>query len=242
MSKDIVRSGQYNASAPTLLDKQIELLQLDANGKLKVVADLSAVDIQIGAVELKDGDTDTRADIELDSTKNALFVQSQSLAKEAGGNLATLAGKDFATQTTLALIKAKTDNLDTALSGIKTGTDKIPALPATEGKQDTGNTSLSTVATNTTKSTTPTIYNVTITLANTEYSQALPANTKKFAIKLRSNTADLKYAFVATQSGTNYRTIPAGSEKSEDNLILAAVTLYFQSSTASQTAEIESWT
>lgn len=34
---------------------------------------------------------------------------------------------DVATQTTLALIKAKTDNLDTALSGIKTGTDRIPA-------------------------------------------------------------------------------------------------------------------
>jgi hypothetical protein len=33
-----------------------------------------------------------------------------------GGNLATIAGKDFATQTTLALIKAKTDNLDVLLS------------------------------------------------------------------------------------------------------------------------------
>jgi len=32
----------------------------------------------------------------------------------------------------LALIKTKTDNLDIALSGIKTGTDKIPASPSTE--------------------------------------------------------------------------------------------------------------
>jgi len=37
-----------------------------------------------------------------------------------GGNLATLAGKDFATQATLALIKAKTDNLDAALSTLAT--------------------------------------------------------------------------------------------------------------------------
>lgn len=37
-------------------------------------------------------------------------------ANETGGNLATIAGKDFATQTTLALIKAKTDNIDVALS------------------------------------------------------------------------------------------------------------------------------
>ncbi len=32
----------------------------------------------------------------------------------------------------LALIKAKTDNLDIALSAIKTGTDKIPPSPSTE--------------------------------------------------------------------------------------------------------------
>lgn len=37
-------------------------------------------------------------------------------ALETTGNLAIIAGKDFATQTTLALIKAKTDNLDVALS------------------------------------------------------------------------------------------------------------------------------
>lgn len=37
-------------------------------------------------------------------------------ANETGGNLDTIAAKDFATQTTLALIKAKTDNLDVALS------------------------------------------------------------------------------------------------------------------------------
>lgn len=54
---------------------------------------------------------------------------------------------DAATQTTLALIKAKTDNLDIALSGIKTGTDKIIAAPATEAKQDTGNTALSAIQT-----------------------------------------------------------------------------------------------
>lgn len=37
-------------------------------------------------------------------------------ALETGGNLATIAAKDFATQTTLAAIKAKTDNIDVALS------------------------------------------------------------------------------------------------------------------------------
>lgn len=40
-------------------------------------------DIQIGAVEIKDGDTDTRLDVETDSSKNAAFVQSESMALES---------------------------------------------------------------------------------------------------------------------------------------------------------------
>jgi hypothetical protein len=44
-------------------------------------------------------------------------LNTSLLALEAGGNLATLTAKDFATQATLALIKAKTDNLDVTLSG-----------------------------------------------------------------------------------------------------------------------------
>lgn len=45
-----------------------------------------------------------------------LDVALSTRAAESGGNLATIAAKDFATQTTLALIKAKTDNLDALLS------------------------------------------------------------------------------------------------------------------------------
>lgn len=47
---------------------------------------------------------------------NASLPVTGTFALETGGNLATLADKDFATQTTLALIKAKTDNLDVLLS------------------------------------------------------------------------------------------------------------------------------
>ena len=70
---------------------------------------------------------------------------TQPVSGTVTANLGTIA--DVATQTTLALIKAKTDNLDTALSGIKTGTDKIIDAPATEAKQDTGNTSLAAINT-----------------------------------------------------------------------------------------------
>lgn len=51
-----------------------------------------------------------------------------TFAKETGGNLATIAGKDFATQTTLALVKAKTDNLDVALSTRLKPADTLTAV------------------------------------------------------------------------------------------------------------------
>lgn len=54
------------------------------------------------------------------------------LALEAGGNLAALVAKDYATETTLALIKAKTDNLDVTLSGGSTHVivDSMPPVTA----------------------------------------------------------------------------------------------------------------
>ena len=89
-------------------------------------------------------------------------------------------------------------------------------------------------------STTPTISNVTCTNANTEYSQALPANCKRFFIQLRT-VKDLKVSFTSGQSGTTYFTVPAGGQYAEDSLLLTARTLYFQSTTAGVVAEIVAW-
>lgn len=55
-------------------------------------------------------------------------LNTSLLALEAGGNLATIAGKDFATQTTLALVKAKTDNLDVALSTVATAANQATEI------------------------------------------------------------------------------------------------------------------
>ena len=57
-----------------------------------------------------------------------LDVALSTLAKESGGNLGTLTAKDFATQATLALIKAKTDNLDVLLSTIPDVSDRAARL------------------------------------------------------------------------------------------------------------------
>lgn len=90
------------------------------------------------------------------------------------------------------------------------------------------------------QSTAPAVYNVTMTLAATEYNQALPADCKKFLIKCRTNY-DIQLAFAAAGSGATYLTIPAGMAYWEDLLLDASLTLYFQCATAAQIAEIVAW-
>ena len=114
--------------------------------------------------------------------------------------LASLDGKDFATQTTLAAILAAQVN----------------------------------------RAATPVVYNVTMTNANTEYSQALPANAKKFLIKCRGAFA-VKVCFTSEESGATYLTIPAGMAYYEDLIQPSSLTLYFQCATAAQVAEIVAW-
>ena len=90
------------------------------------------------------------------------------------------------------------------------------------------------------KATTPVVYNVTMTSANTEYSRALPANTKKFLIRCREEYA-IKACFASGASGTTYITVPSGMSYWEDLIQPATLTLYFQCATAAQVAEIVAW-
>ena len=89
--------------------------------------------------------------------------------------------------------------------------------------------------------TTPTIYNVNLTTVNTEYSQALPSGTKKVDIKLRGLGALLKIAFTSGASGSTYITVPYGASLHLEGVNLTGITVYAQSSTASQVLEIVSW-
>jgi hypothetical protein len=86
----------------------------------------------------------------------------------------------------------------------------------------------------------PTINNTTITSANTEYSYTFPAGTRAFRIKLEALNALLKVAFVSGESGTNYITIPYG-DYMEMHAKVGGATIYFQSPSASQKAQIETW-
>ena len=88
----------------------------------------------------------------------------------------------------------------------------------------------------------PFIYNVTCTLANTEYSQALPIRASKIQVQSRNNN-DIKLCFISGQSGTTYFTVKGGMTYFDAEIMNAegAIVLYFQSPTAGEVCEILAW-
>lgn len=93
------------------------------------------------------------------------------------------------------------------------------------------------------EATTVTVYNISLTNANTEYSQALPANTRRLCFRSRTGV-QVRYAWSAGKVATPtapYQTLMAGAEYAVDDVKLAAATLYLASATAGATIELECW-
>jgi hypothetical protein len=88
--------------------------------------------------------------------------------------------------------------------------------------------------------TTPLIINLSVPLADTEVSQAIADGTKRISIKARGN-GKLRLAYVSGETTTNYLTIWPGNEEVLDIITTNGLTLYFQSSKASETIEIHTW-
>jgi hypothetical protein len=91
----------------------------------------------------------------------------------------------------------------------------------------------------------PTIYNVTLTSANTEYSQALPPNCRRFDIQPQTNV-DVRFAFTTGKVATPtapYATMKAGNPYNSGDVYQggAPSTLYFASGTAGTIVEIVAW-
>lgn len=88
---------------------------------------------------------------------------------------------------------------------------------------------------------TPTVYNKTLTSADTEYSQLLPSGTRD--IRFRCRTAfDVRYAWVTGKVATPtapYLTLPEGSDYFSDRNDLSGKTLYLASAQAGVVIEIE---
>ena len=135
-----------------------------------------------------------------------------------------------ATEDSLALAKTAVEAINTALQVAGITQAQLAAIQAA-------------VQSAPYKGTAPTHYNVTMTNANTEYSQALSANTKKFSLHTRDFSA-FRFAYVTGKVAgpvAPYLTIPAGGEKVEELIQPAAITLYFASSDVGKIIEIEEW-
>ena len=93
------------------------------------------------------------------------------------------------------------------------------------------------------RATTPTPYNVTMTNADAEYSQALPTACKKFLMHTRDES-EFRYAFVTGKVAAPtepYFTVLANSSYGESGLYLTGRVVYFASSVAGKVMEIVVW-
>ena len=92
----------------------------------------------------------------------------------------------------------------------------------------------------------PTIYNVTLTSADTEYSQAMPTNCRGFEFQCRTES-DVRFAFVTGKVAgptAPYMTLKAGDYYYSFPISQgdAPSTLYLASSTSGVVVEIIAWT
>jgi hypothetical protein len=122
---------------------------------------------------------------------------------------------------------------------------KLSADPSTSSKQDICNSSLS----KSEPATTVTLDSITLTVANTEYSKALPANCKKLTFRTVDSTklnagSDVRYAFVTGKVATPtlpFQMLDGGAVYSEPGLYLASSTLYVAGVTAGDIVLLEMW-
>lgn len=66
-----------------------------------------------------------------------------------------------------------------------------------------------------------TIFNLTLTAANTEYSQALVNVTKQLILQCR-DAVDVKLSFVSGESGTTFLTLKSGATLILDSMAMGA--------------------
>lgn len=81
------------------------------------------------------------------------------------------------------------------------------------------------------------ITNLTLTLANTEYSHSLVQSCKSIEIAARGNSK-LKISFISGQSGVVYKTIPKNTSYELSIFNFSSKTLYIQSDISGDIVEI----
>src|SRR4030042_4205901 len=86
----------------------------------------------------------------------------------------------------------------------------------------------------------PTIYNITCTLSDTEYSQSLPVGCRNFTIGLKSKNSLVAWVLKFTTSGTEF-TFNGEENYNKEDIILSSQTLFFECNNAGETIQIIAW-
>lgn len=88
----------------------------------------------------------------------------------------------------------------------------------------------------------PTVANVDVTNADTEYSYVIPVGTKKFWLRVRNVDGLAAWLRVYYVSGdTVYATVNPGGIYVEQGLTTSALTIYFKCNYPNRVVEIVSW-
>lgn len=126
------RDGNYSPTsvlAGFTLGDNFVLGSFTDDRRLRVDASLTVSDIDIGAVEIKDGASETRATVKTDGVNNALVVTANSWPLPTGA----------ATELTLGGIKTQTDKLTFSSGALNVN---IVSAPSTGGVNKFGTTSI----------------------------------------------------------------------------------------------------
>jgi len=89
----------------------------------------------------------------------------------------------------------------------------------------------------------PTVTNLTLTIANTEYTHVLPAQCQSVTVRART-PVDLHYAFVIGKVAVPtapYMTLPGGNAYIKERIRLASGTMYLACGVGGTVVEIETW-
>lgn len=91
------------------------------------------------------------------------------------------------------------------------------------------------------QATTPTVSNVDLGLADTEYQVIIPAGTRQFLIKTRSGAA-LRLAFAVGDTSSNYLEIPKNCYWAQTDINTGGpLSLYVRCSVGTQVLEVLTW-
>jgi len=256
--RDTIDSRIYNSS--DLLSIYDHLKQI----RTQIDSYLSNLDIALSTLYSELSSILTQLDVALstrasEATLGNIKAKTDNIPSDPareGGNLATIASQLDITLSALrdALRGASTKDFSTLETDVESIYSKLNAqLDITisalrDALKGASNKDFSTLETELDKkvdeATTPNEYTVTLTSADTEYSQALPAGTKALEFWARESV-DIRFAFTSGKVATPtepYFTLKAGTTYYKENINLTGKTLYLASSVAGSHVEIIAWT